>query len=166
MERVVILKDEYATEQAGRLLGARARPGDVFALTGDLGAGKTRFAQALSRGLDVDDVEPVCSPTFAIIHVHSGRIEFYHVDLYRLDSEDDLVEIGLEEYLYGQGVCAVEWFDRFVGVWPDCTVEIRLDFVAGESDIRQMTVRTSHVGTVARVEAWLDLLDEGEKTPR
>jgi len=160
MERVVILDDEDATQRAGLLLGAAGQAGDVFALTGDLGAGKTRFAQALARGLEVDVAEPVRSPTFAIIHVHPGRLEFYHIDLYRLEAEEDLVELGLEEYLYGQGLCAVEWFDRFPGIWPERTVEICLDFVTGQPDVRKMIVRTTHTAAAARMETWLDRLGD------
>src|SRR5207237_5335442 len=100
------------TQRLGERLGAVCEPGDVIALVGDLGAGKTAFVQGLARGLGVPDEERVASPTFDIILEHAGRLVLHHVDLYRLGSEDELAELGLGELLAGDGVAAVEWFDR------------------------------------------------------
>jgi tRNA threonylcarbamoyladenosine biosynthesis protein TsaE len=92
-------------------VGERLFPGAVLLLDGDLGAGKSVFARGLARALAVSG--PVRSPTFTLLNVYAGRWPFYHFDLYRLESEADLSELGMGEYLDGEGVCAVEWAGRF-----------------------------------------------------
>ncbi|MBN1192644.1 MAG: tRNA (adenosine(37)-N6)-threonylcarbamoyltransferase complex ATPase subunit type 1 TsaE [Coriobacteriia bacterium] len=99
------------TEQAGMLLGPLLRPGDVIALAGDLGAGKTHLVQGVARALGVD--EPVTSPTFNLLLVHPGPLPLYHFDLYRLEQETELEDIGFYETLEGDGVSLIEWGDRF-----------------------------------------------------
>jgi tRNA threonylcarbamoyladenosine biosynthesis protein TsaE len=109
-------------------LGKVARPGDVIALIGTLGAGKTCFVQGLAKGLGVPKDERVASPTFNIILEHQGRIPLYHIDLYRLGDPGELAEIGLGEYLGGNGIAAVEWFDRFPEMANDY-LEVKIDVV-------------------------------------
>jgi tRNA threonylcarbamoyladenosine biosynthesis protein TsaE len=104
------------TERAGAELAALVRPGDVVALAGDLGAGKTHLVQGVARGLGVDG--PVTSPTFNLLLVHHGRLTLYHFDLYRLEREADLEEIGFYETLEGDGISMIEWGDRFPGALP------------------------------------------------
>lgn len=93
----------------GIKIGKLCKPGDVLALDGDLGAGKTCLIQGLAEGLDVPKEFYVRSPTFTILNVHQGRIPLYHFDLYRLSDIDELEEIGYREYIYGDGVAALEW---------------------------------------------------------
>lgn len=97
------------TKKLGIMIGRLCRPGDVIALDGDLGAGKTCLIQGLAEGLDVAKESYVRSPTFTILNVHQGRIPLYHFDLYRLSDIDELEEIGYREYIYGDGVAALEW---------------------------------------------------------
>ncbi len=91
--------------------------GDVLALAGDLGTGKTQFVKGLVAGLGSDD--EVTSPTFTLIHEYtSGRLPIYHIDFYRLNHRDELRQLGLEDYFNGEGVCVIEWADRFPEILP------------------------------------------------
>lgn len=127
MERVVITGNEQATEALGEALGRQLFPGAVLLLDGDLGAGKTVFARGVARGLGVS--APIQSPTFTLMNAHSGRLPFYHFDLYRLDDEDELFELGMDEALDGDGVTLVEWAGKFAGYFnrPALTVFIAAD---------------------------------------
>ena len=101
----------------------------MLALVGELGAGKTRFVQGLASGLGVPDKVFVRSPSFALINEYrGGRIPLYHFDFYRLDRADELGELGIEEYLDGDGACVIEWADRFPGALPKRTqlIEFRI----------------------------------------
>ena len=106
------------TEALGERLAARLRPGDVIAYTGDLGAGKTAFTRGLARGLGVAD--RVTSPTFTIVNEYEGgRLPLFHFDLYRMDSPEELFDIGWEDYLARGGVCAVEWSEHAEGAFEE-----------------------------------------------
>ena len=104
------------TRRAGELLARALTAGDVLALAGDLGAGKTCLVQGVARGLGVS--EPVTSPTFNILLVHPGTVPLYHFDLYRLDDESQLDDVGFFETLESDGVSAIEWGDRFPAALP------------------------------------------------
>ena len=98
------------TWEAGRSLGQTAASGQVIALVGDLGTGKTVFSQGFAAGLQIDD--QVNSPTFTILQVYdTGRLPLYHFDVYRIGDIEEMLEIGWDEYVYGDGVCLVEWAD-------------------------------------------------------
>ena len=98
------------TWEAGRSLGQTAASGQVIALVGDLGTGKTVFSQGFAAGLQID--EQVNSPTFTILQVYdTGRLPLYHFDVYRIGDIEEMLEIGWDEYVYGDGVCLVEWAD-------------------------------------------------------
>lgn len=103
----------------GECLGRLASPGDFIALTGDLGSGKTHFAQGVARGLGVDPLVCVASPSYTLLNEYSGRIPLYHFDLYRLGGDADILELGFDEYFYGRGLCLVEWADRLGLELPD-----------------------------------------------
>ena len=99
------------TEALGFALGQRLSPGDIIAYKGDLGAGKTAFTRGLAKGLGC--IEQVTSPTYTIVNEYlSGRLPLFHFDMYRLGSSDDLFDIGWEDYLDRDGVCAVEWSEN------------------------------------------------------
>jgi tRNA threonylcarbamoyladenosine biosynthesis protein TsaE len=98
------------------MLGRSAMPGDVYLLAGELGAGKTCLAQGIARGLGVK--EYTSSPSFVVIKEYRGRLPMYHVDLYRLSRIEEMLDLGLESYLYGSGVCVVEWAERLGGLRP------------------------------------------------
>ena len=109
-------------------LGQLLQPGDVIALVGELGSGKTLFSQGLARGLEVPETFYITSPTFAIINEYPGRIPFYHLDLYRVDNAAEFSELGLEEILYGQGAVAIEWAERLGENLPGERLEVHLAF--------------------------------------
>lgn len=105
------------TEQLGEQLGRTLRPGSVVAYRGDLGMGKTAFTRGLARGLGCTC--RVTSPTFTIVNEYSGALPLFHFDMYRLDSSDELFDIGWEDYLSRGGVCAVEWSERVEDALPE-----------------------------------------------
>ena len=117
------------TEALGERLGARLSPGDVVACRGDLGAGKTAF----TRGL-------VTSPTFTIVNEHQGRVPLFHFDWYRLGGEEELFDIGWEEYLARGGVCAVEWSERAPEALPEGTVTVTIRRDEEDEDQRQIAI--------------------------
>lgn len=116
MDRIVS-HSEKETIDAGAAFASRLQPGDVVALEGDLGTGKTRFTKGISRGLGI--AEMVTSPTFTIVNEHrGGRMPLFHFDCYRLRTPAELDELGFEEYLYGSGVCVVEWAELIASRLP------------------------------------------------
>ncbi len=105
-----ISKNEKQTEELGLRLAEGLKAGTVIALIGDLGSGKTALTKAIAKGLGIE--QQVTSPTFTIIQEYSGgRLPLYHFDVYRLEDEEDMYELGYEEYFYGDGVCVIEWAD-------------------------------------------------------
>ncbi len=102
--------DEQQTFEFGQQIGREAQPGSVYCLVGNLGTGKTIMAKGLASGLGID--EDIVSPTFTIVQEYQGRLPFYHFDIYRIMDEDELFEIGWDEYVNGNGVCLVEWADQ------------------------------------------------------
>jgi tRNA threonylcarbamoyladenosine biosynthesis protein TsaE len=101
-----------STMDCGRILGELLVPGDFIALVGDLGAGKTQFVKGVAQGLVISADEPVCSPSYTILNIHQGRIPLYHFDLYRLNDDSQVRDLGFDEYFEGNGVSVVEWADR------------------------------------------------------
>ena len=120
------------TEQLGEQLGRTLRPGSVVAYRGDLGMGKTAFTRGLARGLGCTC--RVTSPTFTIVNEYSGALPLFHFDMYRLDSSDELFDIGWEDYLSRGGVCAVEWSERVEDALPDDTLWVSIARGTGEND--------------------------------
>ena len=116
---------------AGRL-AELLRPGDVVGLRGDLGAGKTTLAGAVAHALGVSQDVAVTSPSFTLINEYEGRIPVFHMDLYRLGDPSELYELGLWEYYDGDGVCLVEWCDRFDDLWPEDALVVTLHLGEGE----------------------------------
>ena len=124
----ICLPDLDATLSMGALLGRHAQEGMVFAVLGDLGAGKTSLAQGLARGLDVPESAYVNSPTFTLHQRHFGRCEFHHIDLYRLTSPEEILNLGLRELVGVVGVSYVEWPIRAPNLLSDDTVWLKLTF--------------------------------------
>lgn len=116
------------TVALGRHLGSLLMAGDVVALVGDLGAGKTALVQGIARGLEVPESSYVRSPSFVILNIHSGRCSLYHLDLYRIHSPAEMEDIGYREIFYGEGVTVIEWADRIEDLLPEEHLRIRLDF--------------------------------------
>jgi tRNA threonylcarbamoyladenosine biosynthesis protein TsaE len=144
------------TARIGRILGEGLKAGDVVALVGELGAGKTCLTQGIARGLGVPEAYAVTSPTFTLINEYPGReAALFHVDLYRLQDEADLADMGYEEYLSGPGVLVIEWADKIGGAVPDgafCVAMIYLD-----EDVRQIELS----GCPDRIGRWERILKKG-----
>lgn len=124
----------------GRKIGELAKPGMIFSLTGDLGAGKTVFTQGFAKGLGIEG--PVVSPTFTIVQVYEeGRLPFYHFDVYRIGSIEEMDEIGYEDCFYGEGVCLIEWANLIEELLPEdvCRIVIEKDLEKG-FDYRKITM--------------------------
>lgn len=112
------------TARAGEEFAHSLRPGDVVALFGELGSGKTVFIKGVCRGMEV--VDEVTSPSFTLIHEYTGRVPIYHFDFYRIENQDEFFELGCEEYFYGEGICLIEWADRIIEYLPTKRFEIYL----------------------------------------
>jgi tRNA threonylcarbamoyladenosine biosynthesis protein TsaE len=153
MEKTIATRTPGRTRELGRLLARHLGPGDVVAMIGPLGAGKTQLAKGLAEGLDIDPDE-ISSPTFTLIHQHDGRLPFYHLDLYRLNEPDQLLDIGADEILWGEGVCAVEWADRFPDQMPEDS--IWATFETGSDDERTIRLELSSNGKGAEIARELD----------
>ena len=128
------------TKELGKKMAERAKPGDVFTLVGDLGVGKTVFTQGIAEGLGID--EPVNSPTFTIVQEYeSGRMPFYHFDVYRIGDPEEMDEIGFDDYIYGDGLCLIEWADLIEEILPEKRVAIRIEKDLEKGfDYRKITV--------------------------
>lgn len=145
------------TRALGEALGQRLRPGDVVTLSGDLGAGKTALAQGLGLGLGVE--EPVSSPTFGLVHEYAGRCPVWHLDVYRLRSPDELVDLSWQDLLTGGGVLLIEWPERIAGALPEERLEIELEHVDEES--RRIRLRPRG----ARMERLVEAVREADARP-
>ena len=121
----VITKSEVETIQAGRAFGAGLSPGTIVAMYGDLGAGKTAFIRGLAQGLQLN--VRVSSPTFTIVNEYLGPIPLFHFDMYRLKSADELFDIGWDDYMDRNGVCAVEWSENVEDAFPPETIRVKID---------------------------------------
>ena len=120
------------TQEVGRLLGQVAQTGDIFLLTGALGAGKTCLTQGIAWGLGVEGYAR--SPTFVIITRYRGRLVLHHIDLFRIQDPLEAWDLGLEEYLSGEDVCVVEWADRAAEVFPQESTWIALEYGTKETE--------------------------------
>lgn len=147
----VALADAAATETAGAALGALLAPGDVVALVGDLGAGKTTFVRGVATGLGAP-ADAVASPTFAICHEYAGRLALLHLDLYRLDRERELDDLGFDDLLARPGAAAViEWADRYPHRLPPDHLVVTL---AHAGPARTLTATATGPRAQALLAAW------------
>lgn len=131
IKRTIIAKNEDETRKLGLELGRRAEPGQIIALIGDLGTGKTTLTKYIAEGLGITEV--VSSPTFTVIKEYeSGRMPLYHFDVYRVGDPDELFNIGAYEYFDGNGLCVIEWADLIEDELPENTDFIVIDY--GETE--------------------------------
>lgn len=121
----VTVHNPAETEKLGETLGRVVSAGGVIVLDGDLGAGKTTFVRGLARGMGLPE-RTVSSPTFTLIHEYDGDVPLYHFDAYRLDDGQQFAELGADEYLYGEGVCAIEWGGNVRDELPEDRLELVL----------------------------------------
>ena len=123
---IIETNGERETHASGFRLGETAKRGQVFALIGDLGVGKTIFTKGLAAGLGI--TEPVSSPTFTIVQIYEGgRLPFYHFDVYRIGDVEEMEEIGYEDYIYGDGVSLIEWADLIADILPEHYTRITIE---------------------------------------
>jgi tRNA threonylcarbamoyladenosine biosynthesis protein TsaE len=137
LQRLIVCPDPAATSALGRQLAAAARPGDLVCLWGELGAGKTHLAKAFGAGLGVTDT--IVSPSFILMAEYSGRLPFYHLDLFRLSSSGDALGGGLIDDRQALGVTLVEWPDRLADALPLERLDVVIDGAGDEP--RSIAVR-------------------------
>lgn len=133
MAKTYVTRSPEETFGLGKQLGQKLKDGDIVALCGDLGAGKTMFAKGIAAGLGI--TEEVTSPTFTLLKEYEGRLKLYHFDLYRIEEEEELKETGFYDYLGGEGVCVIEWADKVA--LPPC---LRVAFEGSGADERAVTM--------------------------
>ena len=132
-KHILLLKNEEDTRALGLRIAEALEPGDIVALVGDLGTGKTALTKYIAEGLGIKG--DISSPTFTIVKEYrSGRLPLYHFDVYRLGSGDELIDIGAEEMLDGDGLCVIEWADIVADVLPEDALAIRLDYGENEGE--------------------------------
>ena len=127
MEEIILeTNSPEETFNAGKALGEKVQPGDIYLLNGDLGVGKTVFTKGFAKGLGVN--EDISSPTFTIVlEYHDGRVPFYHFDVYRIGDISEMDEIGFEDYVYGEGVSLIEWANLIEEILPEQRIEITIE---------------------------------------
>ena len=152
----IISQSPEETQTFGKELGRLAQPGDLFLLVGSLGTGKTCLTQGIAWGLGIEGY--ATSPSFVVINQYGGRLLLYHIDLYRLDTVEEVIELGLEDYLYGGGVCVVEWAEKALAVLPRQHLLIEMSFLSETS--RSIALRPSG----DRYSDLLSQLDTAQRT--
>ena len=119
-------------------MGKYLMAGDVVALIGDLGTGKTQLAKGLARGVGVPEEYCITSPTYTIVNEYQGRVPLYHFDLYRLEGNSDLENLGYEEYFEGRGVTVIEWAEKITHLLPENRMEVRISHLG--NDVREFEI--------------------------
>lgn len=129
------------TFELGKRMGGQSQRGQIYLLDGDLGVGKTVFTKGFAVGLGI--TEPVTSPTYTLVQEYNdGRIPFYHFDVYRIEDAEELYELGLDAYLFGEGVCLIEWASRIEEVLPDTCKHILIEKDMRRGfDYRKVTIK-------------------------
>lgn len=153
----VVTESDQQTVELGSTLGARLKKGDVVALSGELGSGKTWFTKGIARGLGIGPNTIITSPSFALVNEYPGETTLFHIDVYRLENLSELLGAGIDEYLYSGGVAVLEWADRWPEILPDETVSVRLVILDEHS--RSITFSAAH----ARASSVIDALGKAWK---
>jgi len=152
LNKVVIqTKSTLETIQIGKSIGSHLLPGDVVALVGELGSGKTQFIKGMATGVGVGKPTYISSPSFTLINEYPGRIPFYHIDLFRLEWEKEAEELGLEDYFQGEGITAIEWADKIPALLPKEILLIRIAYTG--KNIRSIEI-------IAKGKRYLNLIDQ------
>ncbi|NLK63896.1 MAG: tRNA (adenosine(37)-N6)-threonylcarbamoyltransferase complex ATPase subunit type 1 TsaE [Tissierellia bacterium] len=126
----IIARNIKDTEKLGKIIAKRIEKGTVICLDGELGVGKTALTQFIAKEFGVK--ENIISPTFTIIKEYEGKLPFYHMDVYRIDSEDDMYDLGYDEYIYSEGVTIIEWADLIKGMLPEERINIEIKRIDDE----------------------------------
>lgn len=125
-----VTNNELETIRLGQKIAGQLKRGDILALSGDLGTGKTAFVKGIARGLGIDDY--ITSPTFTLVHSYEGMgFNLHHFDVYRVSDEEELFEIGFEEYLYENDICVIEWADLIKNLIPNHSIWIHFERLDG-----------------------------------
>lgn len=136
----IITNNELETIELGEKIAGRLNKGDILALSGDLGTGKTAFVRGIAKGFGINDY--ITSPTFTLVHSYKGtEFELHHFDVYRINDEEELFEIGFEEYLYEDDICVIEWADLIKNLIPNHSIWIYFERLEGGSDQRRITIK-------------------------
>jgi len=151
----LVTESPEETQRLGNRLGKLAQVGDVFLLVGGLGTGKTCLTQGIAWGLGIEGY--ATSPSFVVINQYQGRLPLYHIDLYRLDQLEEVIELGLDDYLYSRGVCVVEWAEKALDVLPEEHLLVEMSFLSDTS--RNLVLKP--VG-----ERYVELLSRLNTAPR
>ncbi len=125
------------TIQLGQKIGSKLQKGDILAMQGTLAAGKTTITKGIALALGIK--EDITSPTFCLISEYEGKMPLYHMDVYRLDGTEDFINLGVDDMLYGNGVCIIEWSEKIMDELPKSTIVIKLEPV-GNTDERNITI--------------------------
>lgn len=133
------------TLRLGEIIGKSLNPGSIVGINGNLGAGKTVLVKGMAKGLGVE--EEINSPTFVIVNCYEGRVPFYHFDLYRISSKDELLDIGYEELFFGEGIAAVEWADRVKEVFPEDAISIEIQTPESDQESMETTRKINFEGS-------------------
>lgn len=136
----VVTGSPEETMRLGEIIGGLMTGGELVAIDGELGSGKTVFVKGLACGLGIKDTD-VSSPTFVFIHEYKGRLTLYHADLYRINKASDVEDLGLFDFIGGEGIVACEWADRAGGLLPDNRIDIELIYMG--NDNRKIALRGS-----------------------
>ena len=139
MARTFYTNSSEETIDLGRSLGCLLHGGEVLAMIGELAAGKTTMTRGIAQGMGLED--DIHSPTFTLIHEHTGQCNLYHIDLYRLETQTEIESLGLEDYIYSKGVAVIEWADRLYDDLPDESIIITL--TAETPDRRKIVFETN-----------------------
>ena len=145
------------TRSLGKTIGETASAGDVILLTGELGSGKTCLTQGIALGLGIQSY--VRSPTFVLMTRHHGRLTLHHVDLYRMGGPAEAWDLGLDEQLFGEGLCVIEWADRAAEIFPEDCLWIDLDY-GPDTDSREITIESGVDLDKSRFQTLLHLLKQ------
>jgi len=151
----LVTESPEETQRLGTRLGKLAQVGDVLLLVGGLGAGKTCLTQGIAWGLDIEGY--ATSPSFVVVNQYQGRLPLYHIDLYRLDRLEEVIELGLDDYLYGRGVCVVEWAEKALDMLPKEHLLVEMSYLSDTS--RNLVLKP--VG-----ERYVELLSQLNTAPR
>jgi tRNA threonylcarbamoyladenosine biosynthesis protein TsaE len=151
----LISRSAEETFLIGKIIADNLCAGDILALTGELGAGKTCLTQGIARGLGVSESYQITSPTFTLVNEYESRLKLYHLDLYRLNDSTDMNDICIEEFLYSEGVCVIEWAEKITKAFPDKVIYVSLGYL--DEDRRRILIS----GDGVRVAQFSHMLKSG-----
>lgn len=139
---------EGETRKLGEIIGRNLESGDIVALIGDLGAGKTCMTKGLAKSLGVSDQYEITSPTFTIINEYPGIMTFWHVDAYRLESSREMIDAGFEDFFCSSGVVVIEWAEKILDILPPNTLFVTFEYVDDTTRVVRISGRDSIINRI------------------